>query len=147
MPGGVVAIVSFCTACGGPTVERELDQHLRSVCSRCSKIHYRKAAPASGCVVEHHSEVLLARRKFEPWKGHWYIPSGFVEYGEDVEETARREIRGETGLARRARTTLWRLVLRQSATARHHHSVSCGCRRRHAAGGRRRGRGCVLRCR
>jgi 8-oxo-dGTP diphosphatase len=71
---------------------------MRSVCSRCGKILYRNPAPASGCVVEDLGTVLLARRKFEPWKDHWYIPSGFVEYGEDVEETARREIREETGL-------------------------------------------------
>jgi len=42
--------------------------------------------------------VLLARRKFEPWKGLWYIPSGFVEYGDDVEDTARREVLEETRL-------------------------------------------------
>ncbi len=42
--------------------------------------------------------VLLARRKFDPWKDHWYFPSGFVEYGEDIEATARREIEEETGL-------------------------------------------------
>jgi 8-oxo-dGTP diphosphatase len=44
------------------------------------------------------TELLLARRKFEPWKDHWYFPSGFVEYGDDVEATARREIQEETGL-------------------------------------------------
>ncbi|MCA1648616.1 MAG: NUDIX domain-containing protein, partial [Chloroflexi bacterium] len=27
-----------------------------------------------------------------------YVPSGFVEYGDEVEETARREVREETGL-------------------------------------------------
>lgn len=44
------------------------------------------------------AKVLLARRRFEPWKDHWYIPSGFVEYGDEVEATAAREIREETGL-------------------------------------------------
>lgn len=42
--------------------------------------------------------VLLVKRKHVPWIDHWCFPSGFVEYDEDVEETARREIREETGL-------------------------------------------------
>jgi 8-oxo-dGTP diphosphatase len=77
---------------------REVDRHVRSICTRCGTIAYRNPAPASGCIVVQHGEVLLARRKFEPWQGYWYIPSGFVEYGEDVEDTARREILEETGL-------------------------------------------------
>ncbi|HEY3061623.1 MAG TPA: NUDIX hydrolase [Chloroflexota bacterium] len=91
--------VRFCSACGAPAIEREIDHYVRSVCTGCGKILYRNPAPAAGCLVEHDGAVLLARRKFEPWRGLWYIPSGFVEYGDDVEDTARREIREETGLA------------------------------------------------
>src|SRR5437899_1618916 len=89
----------FCPVCGAPTVERHIDHYMRSVCTSCGKILYRNPVPATGCVVEQLGAVLLARRKFEPWKGCWYVPSGFVEYGDDVEETARREVREETGLA------------------------------------------------
>jgi 8-oxo-dGTP diphosphatase len=42
--------------------------------------------------------LLLARRKYEPWKDHWSFPSGFVEYDEDSELTAVREMCEETGL-------------------------------------------------
>lgn len=90
---------NFCAACGAPVVEREIDHYLRSVCTSCHKIHYRNPVPATGCVVEQDGRLLLARRKFEPWQGCWYFPSGFVEYGDDVEDTARREIQEETGLA------------------------------------------------
>jgi 8-oxo-dGTP diphosphatase len=93
-----VSKARFCSACGGPVVEREIDHYLRSVCTQCSKILYRNPVPATGCVVEKNGAVLLARRKFEPWKDCWYVPSGFVEYGDDVEETARREVLEETGL-------------------------------------------------
>jgi 8-oxo-dGTP diphosphatase len=89
---------NFCAACGAPMVEREIDHYPRSVCTSCNKIHYRNPVPAAGCVVERNSRLLLARRKFEPWRGYWYIPSGFVEYGDDVENTARREVQEETGL-------------------------------------------------
>jgi 8-oxo-dGTP diphosphatase len=88
----------FCSACGAPVLERMIDHYLRSVCTSCSKILYRNPVPAAGCVIEKQGTILLARRRFEPWKGCWYIPSGFVEYGDEVEETARREVREETGL-------------------------------------------------
>ncbi len=92
----------FCPDCGVTLVEREIDQDLRSVCSRCGKILYRHPVPVAGCAAERDSgpctEVLLARRKFEPWKDQWYFASGFVEYGDDGEATARRRIQEETGL-------------------------------------------------
>ena len=88
----------FCFVCAAPVVEREIDHYLRSVCTGCGKILYRNPVPATGCIVQSQQGVLLARRKFEPWKGCWYVPSGFVEYGDDVEDTARREVREETGL-------------------------------------------------
>jgi len=88
----------FCSACGAPTIDREIDRYVRHVCTGCGKIVYRNPAPAAGCVVEHDGAILLARRKFEPWRGLWYLPSGFVEYGDGVEDTARREVREETGL-------------------------------------------------
>jgi ADP-ribose pyrophosphatase YjhB (NUDIX family) len=88
----------FCSACGAPVIEREIDHYLRSLCTACGKILYRNPVPATGCIVEDRGAILLARRKFEPWKGCWYVPSGFVEYGDEVEEAARREVREETGL-------------------------------------------------
>ena len=99
-----MAILAFCASCGGPLADREIAQTMRQVCTTCGCITYRNPAPAAGCVVEQLRAgdqmpcVLLALRKFEPWKDHWYIPSGFVEYGEDVETTAQREIQEETGL-------------------------------------------------
>lgn len=97
---------SFCPSCAGPLNEHEVNHYPRYVCTKCGKIVYRNPAPAAGCIVEqpatgpeaHPAKVLLARRKFEPWKDHWYIPSGFVEYGDEVEATAAREILEETGL-------------------------------------------------
>jgi len=41
---------------------------------------------------------VFVKRKNEPYRGHWAIPGGLVEYGETVEQAAIREAKEETGL-------------------------------------------------
>jgi len=38
---------------------------------------------------------VLLRRGFEPGRGLWTFPGGFVDLGESVEDAARREVREE----------------------------------------------------
>jgi 8-oxo-dGTP diphosphatase len=42
--------------------------------------------------------VLLIRRKHEPFQGKWALPGGFIDMDETLEESARRELREETGI-------------------------------------------------
>jgi len=42
------------------------------------------------------NEFVLIKRKNEPFKNHWAIPGGFVDYGETVENAAIREAKEET---------------------------------------------------
>lgn len=51
-----------------------------------------------GAVVWRGGELLLARRGRPPKQGTWTLPGGMQHVGETVAETARREIREETGL-------------------------------------------------
>lgn len=43
-------------------------------------------------------KVLLIKRKNPPFQDKWAIPGGFVEYDEDLEDAAKRELEEETSV-------------------------------------------------
>lgn len=47
---------------------------------------------------EEEPKVLLIQRGYEPYKGCWAFPGGFMEMNETIEECAIRELEEETGL-------------------------------------------------
>jgi ADP-ribose pyrophosphatase YjhB (NUDIX family) len=51
-----------------------------------------------GAVVVNAGRVLLIRRGSEPLKGHWSLPGGLVEVGENLHQALQREVAEETGL-------------------------------------------------
>lgn len=87
----------YCPYCSTGLVAKELDGNSRMVCPECGFIHYLNPAPAVGVLIVKDSKVLLVQRRYEPFRGKWVIPSGFVEWDEDVSQTARRELKEETG--------------------------------------------------
>lgn len=42
--------------------------------------------------------VLLIKRKYDPYKGQWAIPGGFVQNEESLEDAVERELLEETGV-------------------------------------------------
>ena len=90
--------IRYCSRCGGPMSSKRVDDRLRAVCDRCGFVAYRNPAPAAGVILVENHAVLLVQRKFEPRRGQWTLPAGFVEYDEHVADCAVRETKEETNL-------------------------------------------------
>lgn len=61
---------------------------------------YKYSAPGAGVLpVADDGRVLLAIRKFDPFKGKYDIIGGFLKYGEDPVTGVIREAKEESGLA------------------------------------------------
>ena len=70
----------------------------RRVCPNCGFIHFTDPKVGVGVFVVHEGKILLVRRTMHPEIGKWSIPAGFVDHGEDPQETAVREAFEETNL-------------------------------------------------
>lgn len=101
----------------------------RRRCPYCGYIDYENPKPSANVLITRNRQVLLVRRSFEPFKGFWDIPGGFVEANEHPADGARREALEETGLEvelidflpmrinRYGNTGIWTLNLFYIATA------------------------------
>lgn len=49
-------------------------------------------------VLTEDNKIVIIKRKFEPFRGEWALPGGFIEYGETAEIACAREVKEETGL-------------------------------------------------
>ena len=62
---------------------------------------YPRPAVTADCVVmtkEANPHVLLIERGFDPFKGRWAFPGGFMNMDETAEQCAIRELEEDTGL-------------------------------------------------
>lgn len=68
------------------------------VCPHCGKIveKYRNPFPTVDIIIEIDDRIVLIHRKNPPLG--WALPGGFVDYGESLEQAARREAKEETSL-------------------------------------------------
>jgi ADP-ribose pyrophosphatase YjhB (NUDIX family) len=88
-----LADARFCPRCGNAA---EVDYPRSISCPHCGYGAYYNPKPVAGAIpVTARGEVVLLRRGFDPGKGLWTFPGGFVDLGETVEEAARREAREE----------------------------------------------------
>jgi ADP-ribose pyrophosphatase YjhB (NUDIX family) len=88
----------YCPRCGAASAAVEFPRSLR--CGECGYAVFFNPKPV-GCAIarEPDGRVWLARRGFDPQRGRWSMPGGFVDLGETVEEAIVRELEEELGVA------------------------------------------------
>ena len=91
----------FCPLCGGGLGARVVppDGRTNPVCSGCGFVFYLQPKVVAGTIPVREGRVLLTRRAIEPARGLWTFPGGYVDWGEDIREAARRETLEEVQLA------------------------------------------------
>ncbi len=85
----------YCGACGSKTVEHEKDRATH--CESCREFFYPRLSPSIITLVHRGEDLLLARNHRFP-EGMYSTLAGFVEPGESIETTLRREVKEEVGV-------------------------------------------------
>jgi len=79
-------------------VLQQVEGRPREVCPACSWVNYEHWKVSAGACIEKDGRLLLVQRGYEPWKGCWHMPAGYVEVDESLQAAAERETLEETGL-------------------------------------------------
>ena len=93
-----MANLEYCSNCGKLNKFGRIDNIKRYHCPSCGKIHYENPKPTATLVCPKGNQILLVKRAFQPGKGFWGLPGGFVELNETPEIAAVRELKEETNL-------------------------------------------------
>lgn len=96
----------FCPRCATSLEHFQEGHQARRRCPACGYIHYNNPVPAAGGIIVRDGAICLVRRAFEPRRGFWSLPAGFMEYNESPRQCAERELTEETGLVARATDVL-----------------------------------------
>jgi ADP-ribose pyrophosphatase YjhB (NUDIX family) len=90
--------INFCPNCGTRLVLSSVHGKERPNCPACGWVYFDDPKVAVAVLVEKEGKVLLTRRVYDPEKGKWSLPAGFMDAHEIPELAAERECREETGL-------------------------------------------------
>ena len=88
----------YCSNCGEKNHFAQIDGAIRYHCLKCKTIHYQNPKPTATLICPKDDKILFVKRAFDPGKGEWSLPGGFLELGETLEEGAKRELKEETNL-------------------------------------------------
>ncbi|WP_042161669.1 NUDIX hydrolase [Paenibacillus gorillae] len=92
--------VNYCTVCGQPMENRDIDGTVRRACTSesCGHVHWGDYSVGVGALVMKEDRILLVRRAQEPGKGYWTNPGGYIEQMESIDQTIIREVLEEAGV-------------------------------------------------
>ena len=88
----------YCSTCGEKNNFGHIDGAVRYHCQKCKAIHYQNPKPTATLICTQNEKILFVKRAFNPGKGEWSLPGGFLELGETLEQGAIRELKEETNL-------------------------------------------------
>lgn len=87
---------SYCLNCGGE-FNKVTERFYK--CPKCDLNYYIGINSGAGIILQNSAnQILLIKRSYNPSKGKWSIPAGFLEFGENSEQGAKREVFEEVGL-------------------------------------------------
>lgn len=84
----------YCPQCAAPLRQQTKTEYI------CQNNHpyWNNPRVAASIIIVKGDKLLIAKRGAEPYKGKFDIPGGFLEYNENPETAAKREILEETSL-------------------------------------------------
>ena len=82
----------------GPTVKDTLRPGYNYAFELVNGVATKVILMVADIVVHTDTEVLMIKRKNNPFAGHWALPGGFIDPGETPEQAAIRELAEEAGL-------------------------------------------------
>ncbi len=88
---------SYCSNCGSKTILKDKGHSKECINKSCETKYFPKLDPAVIMLITYKNKCLLARQKDWP-KNMYSALAGFVEHGESIEETVKRETYEEVGI-------------------------------------------------
>lgn len=85
----------FCGKCAAPMLHKQDERAL--YCPACGRVEYPRINPVVIVGIVDGERLLLVKSGVSEYKSHALV-AGFMEIGETLEDTVRREVREEVGL-------------------------------------------------
>jgi len=90
--------IHYCPRCGSTLIAELHSGKMRPSCPSCGWVYFPDPKVAAAVLISEGDRILLVQRMYDPQKGKWTLPSGFIDAGEDPRQAAVRECLEETGL-------------------------------------------------
>ena len=90
-------LFSYCPKCGLMSLTQTSDKSF--LCNDCGFVFYlNTAASVAGIILGREERLLVVVRKYDPAKGSWDLPGGFIDADESAEDAVVREVKEELNL-------------------------------------------------